>query len=121
MSTKDDEETTELTPQTKKGKEQVKSESELTNDEAPTTHAVKESDDAADVPEYEALTPFGQFRRTIRMKIIQTVWFESLILAIIVINCVILALENPNNDDETLEKFGLYLQYIYITSQIHLN
>eukprot|EP00485_Elphidium_margaritaceum_P010070 CAMPEP_0202692280 /NCGR_PEP_ID=MMETSP1385-20130828/6693_1 /ASSEMBLY_ACC=CAM_ASM_000861 /TAXON_ID=933848 /ORGANISM="Elphidium margaritaceum" /LENGTH=1814 /DNA_ID=CAMNT_0049347777 /DNA_START=122 /DNA_END=5566 /DNA_ORIENTATION=+ len=57
---------------------------------------------AAAPPEPE-LSGIAKWRRAVRLDVVQTAWFETVILVVIVINCVFLALDNPKNEDETLE------------------
>lgn len=52
------------------------------------------------------LTEWQKFRRFIRLRVVQSVWFDFLVLFIITINCVFLALENPKNGPE-LKKYNL--------------
>ena len=53
------------------------------------------------------LTSWQRFRKFIRLEIIQAAWFETVILIVIIINCVFLALDNPTNTDKTLEELSV--------------
>ena len=54
----------------------------------------------------EDLTTWGRYKKFIRLEIVQTSWFETVILIVIIINCVFLALDNPTNSDQTLQEFS---------------
>lgn len=64
------------------------------------------SSDVDDVFE-EPQTPFQRMRKFVRLDIVQTSWFETVILIVIIINCVFLALDNPTNTNETLKEFSI--------------
>ena len=52
------------------------------------------------------LTQWQKLRKFVRLEIVQTTWFETVILIVILINCVFLALDNPTNDNQTLERLS---------------
>lgn len=126
----DEEEQTELTTTTTKGKDGGTEKDETKNEEETVKSAGSNNDnnnlDNPSDPDIasqssimsgdESMADLNQeqdswqkFRRALRLEVVQTSWFETVILIVIIINCVFLALDNPTNDSETLEELRIYL------------
>eukprot|EP01084_Bolivina_argentea_P006659 12632_1 len=73
--------------------------------------SVKSGDTDYDNISHESL--WHKIRRFVRQEIVQTSWFETVILIVILINCVFLALDNPTNEDETLQDVILITEYCF--------
>eukprot|EP00484_Ammonia_sp_Unknown_P007624 CAMPEP_0197073220 /NCGR_PEP_ID=MMETSP1384-20130603/210494_1 /TAXON_ID=29189 /ORGANISM="Ammonia sp." /LENGTH=1825 /DNA_ID=CAMNT_0042512053 /DNA_START=142 /DNA_END=5619 /DNA_ORIENTATION=+ len=58
-------------------------------------------------------TWWQSFRQTVRMDVVQKSWFEFVILVVIIINCVFLALDNPTNDNATLDEVIFITEVVF--------
>ena len=74
----------------------------------------------ANLEEEEEESQWNKIRKFVRLEIIQTPWFETVILIVIILNCVFLALENPTNQDETLEQYDRFHPYMRLCALIFI-
>ena len=64
-------------------------------------------------PPNENETSINKLRTYVRIEIVQSKWFEPLILLVICANCVFLALDNPARNSANFKELIMYI-YLYI-------